>query len=98
MKKLFLLLASTALILISNFTASAQIGSGRIIDLSHAFDSETVYWPTADSFRLEKDFEGTTDKGYFYSANKFSTAEHGGTHIDAPVHFAKGKHSVDEIP
>ncbi len=98
MKKLFLFLGSTVFLLISALTASAQIGSGRIVDLSHAFDSETVYWPTADSFRLEKDFEGETDAGYFYAANKFSTAEHGGTHIDAPVHFAKGKHSVDEIP
>ena len=71
---------------------------GRIVDLSYPFDSATVYWPTAQSFQLEKDFEGITDKGYFYSAYKYSAAEHGGTHIDAPVHFAKGRNTVDEIP
>ena len=39
-----------------------------------------------------------TDKGYFYSAYRYSAAEHGGTHLDSPVHFAKGRHTVDQIP
>ncbi len=72
--------------------------SGAIVDLSYAFDSSTVYWPKAETFHLEKDFEGTTDQGYYYSAYRYSAAEHGGTHIDAPVHFARGHNSVDEIP
>jgi len=70
----------------------------RVVDLSYAFDSDTVYWPTAETFKLEKDFEGVTDKGYYYSAYRYMAAEHGGTHIDAPVHFAKGRNSVDQIP
>src|SRR5215475_1746639 len=70
----------------------------RIIDLTYAFDSDSVYWPTAETFKLETDFEGVTDKGYYYSAYRFSAAEHGGTHLDAPVHFAKGRSSVDQIP
>ena len=72
--------------------------AGAVIDLSHPFDNTTVYWPTAEAFKLEKDFEGTTDKGYYYSAYRYSSAEHGGTHIDAPVHFAKGRNTVDAIP
>jgi kynurenine formamidase len=68
------------------------------VDLSHPFDANTVYWPTAEGFKLDTDFEGMTDKGYFYSAYRYSAAEHGGTHLDAPVHFAKGRHHVDEIP
>jgi kynurenine formamidase len=72
--------------------------SGRVVDLSHPFDASTVYWPTAEGFKLDTDFEGMTDKGYFYSAYRYSAAEHGGTHLDAPVHFAKGRHHVDEIP
>ncbi len=71
---------------------------GRVVDLSYPFDSESVYWPTAGSFHLEKDFEGTTEQGYYYSAYKYSAAEHGGTHIDAPVHFARDRYSVDQIP
>jgi len=72
--------------------------SGTIVDLTYPFDSSTVYWPTAETFHLEKDFEGTTEQGYYYSAYRYSAAEHGGTHIDAPVHFAKGRNTVDEIP
>jgi kynurenine formamidase len=77
---------------------SAGFPSGTVVDLSYPFDTTTVYWPTAETFRLETDFNGTTEQGYFYSAYRYSAAEHGGTHIDAPVHFAKGKNSVDEIP
>ena len=80
----------------------AQRNSGltnaRIIDLTHPFDGQSVYWPTAEAFKLETDFEGMTDKGYFYSAYRYSAAEHGGTHLDSPVHFAKGRHTVDQIP
>ena len=78
--------------------SKAVFPQGRVIDLSYPFGSDTVYWPTAEPFHLEKDFEGVTDKGFYYSAYKYSAAEHGGTHLDAPVHFARGRHSVDEIP
>ncbi|EAR20972.1 cyclase family protein [Nitrococcus mobilis] len=79
--------------------AKAEIfANGRWIDLSHAFSAETIYWPTAEPFKRETVFAGTTQAGYYYSAYNFSAAEHGGTHIDAPVHFAEGQRSVDEIP
>jgi kynurenine formamidase len=77
---------------------SPALPSGRVVDLSYAFDASSVYWPTAEAFKLETDFEGVTDKGYFYSAYRYSAAEHGGTHLDSPIHFAKGRHTVDEIP
>jgi kynurenine formamidase len=77
---------------------NSVLTTGRVVDLTHAFDNQSVYWPTAESFKLETDFEGMTDKGYFYSAYRYSAAEHGGTHLDSPVHFAKGRHTVDEIP
>ena len=75
-----------------------QFPAGELVDLSHAYDQQTVFWPTAEGFRLHKDAEGVTPAGYYYSANSFSTSEHGGTHLDAPVHFAEGRQSVDEIP
>jgi kynurenine formamidase len=71
---------------------------GRIVDLTHAFDEATVYWPTAEGFRLESDFRGEHPNGYHYEANRFSSAEHGGTHLDAPIHFYAGRNTVDEIP
>ncbi len=71
---------------------------GQIIDLTHVFSDETIYWVTAKEFELDVVAKGETDKGYYYSANNFATAEHGGTHIDAPIHFSKNGQSVDEIP
>lgn len=72
--------------------------TGEIIDLTHSFSEETVYWVTAKEFELEEVFKGETDQGFYYAANNFATAEHGGTHIDAPIHFAKNGQTVDEIP
>jgi kynurenine formamidase len=71
---------------------------GNIIDLTHDFSSETIYWVTAKEFDLEEVAKGPTPQGFYYSANNFSGAEHGGTHIDAPIHFAENKQSVNEIP
>ena len=68
------------------------------IDLTHDLSSEAVFWPTAEPFEMRTDFEGYTERGYYYSAYTFTTAEHGGTHIDAPVHFAEGRHAVNDIP
>lgn len=76
----------------------ADFPTGQWIDLSHDFSSETHYWVTAKPFERETVAEGKTDKGYYYSAYNFSAAEHGGTHIDAPIHFAEGRKTVDQIP
>lgn len=71
----------------------------RVVDLTHPFNAKTVYWPTAPSrFVLEQLAHGPTPEGYFYSAYSLSTPEHGGTHLDAPVHFAADGRTADEIP
>lgn len=72
--------------------------SGTWTDLTYDFSEQTLYWPTAATFRLDTASEGITAGGYYYSAYNFCAAEHGGTHLDAPVHFAKGKWSADQIP
>lgn len=79
-------------------TSSDAVAKSKIIDLSHSYSDKTVYWVTAKEFELDTVFKGQTEKGYYYAANNFSTAEHGGTHIDAPIHFAKGGQTVDQIP
>jgi len=71
---------------------------GRWVDLSHDFSSETIYWPTADPFAMDTVYAGMNPKGFYYSAYAFCAAEHGGTHVDAPVHFAEGRETVDQIP
>ncbi len=72
--------------------------AGRWIDLSHDFSHETIYWPTATPFVLDTVFAGPTERGYYYSAYSFCAAEHGGTHLDAPIHFAEDRMTVDQIP
>src|SRR6185436_1988355 len=94
MKILSLLLLSILLL----HSVYGQANVSKIVDLSYSFDAESVYWPTAETFKLETDFDGITDNGFYYSAYRYSAAEHGGTHLDAPVHFAKGRNSVDQIP
>lgn len=92
---LFVVFASLLL-----FACDRQPGTfpqGRWIDLSHDFSDETIYWVTAEPFKRTTVAEGRTDQGYYYSAYNFSGAEHGGTHIDSPIHFAEGKKTVDQI-
>lgn len=75
-----------------------KIAQRRIIDLTHDFSPKTIYWPTEKGFIHEKEHFGQTDKGYFYSAYRINCAEHGGTHMDAPIHFNKDGQTADEIP
>jgi len=71
----------------------------RPVDLTWPYDARTIYWPTSPSgFELKRLHHGLTPGGFFYSANAFCTPEHGGTHLDAPVHFAEGRWSAAEIP
>jgi kynurenine formamidase len=71
----------------------------RIVDLTHPFDESTVYWPTAPSrFELKQLAYGQTPGGYFYASYALCTPEHGGTHLDAPLHFAEGHPSIGNIP
>lgn len=73
--------------------------AGRWVDLTHAFDSHTIYWPTDTAgFRLEELAYGPTEGGWFYASYAFAAAEHGGTHLDAPIHFAEGRLTADRIP
>jgi kynurenine formamidase len=71
--------------------------TGKWIDLSYAFDEQSVYWPTNIPFTHDTVFEGMNDKGYYYASFKYSAEEHGGTHFDAPMHFAKGGNSIEKV-
>jgi kynurenine formamidase len=72
---------------------------GRWVDLTHAFSESTIYWPTDTAgFQLDTLALGPTPGGWFYASYAFSSAEHGGTHLDAPLHFAEGRLATDEIP
>jgi len=70
---------------------------GTWIDLTHEYSEETIYWPTSSTFQLDTVFVGEAEAGYYYEAYSFSSAEHGGTHLDAPIHFFKGGKSVEQL-
>ena len=70
----------------------------RLIDLTHAFGADTIVWPTEQNFQLVVQQAGETPGGYYYASNRMEMAEHGGTHIDAPIHFAKGGQTLDQVP
>jgi len=93
---LVLLLAPHAF---SSAVAGQPFDHGGVwIDLTHPFSETTVFWPTEPGFRLIRGENGPTAKGYYYAANRFQTAEHGGTHLDSPRHFAADGQTTDAIP
>ena len=76
-----------------------DLRTATVVDLSHPFGSDTLYWPTSPTrFDLTTLASGVTEGGWFYSANSFCAPEHGGTHLDAPIHFARGRRTADQIP
>ena len=78
--------------------AWAGIDEAKLVDLTYPLDEQTVFWPTNKPFTRERAAWGRTAKGYWYASGDFSMSEHGGTHIDAPIHFGEGRLAVDEIP
>lgn len=98
MKHALLLLA---LVLTGCMTSAPRVdlASAEIVDLTYVLDEKTLYWPSSPSgFELKELAYGPTPGGYFYSSYAFSAPEHGGTHLDAPIHFAANRRTVDEVP
>jgi kynurenine formamidase len=96
---------ATAILLFSMLAGCAaaprgiDLGVDRIVDLTWAFDSRTLYWPgSPTTFELKQLSHGQTPAGFFYAANSFCAPEHGGTHLDAPIHFGEGRRTMDQIP
>jgi kynurenine formamidase len=79
--------------------AAPDLATAEVVDLTYAFDEHTLYWPNSPSaFELKKLAYGPTAGGYFYSSYAYSAPEHGGTHLDAPIHFAEKGRTIDQIP
>ncbi len=78
--------------------AAGAIDESKVIDLTYSFDEHTIYWPTVKPFQLEVVSAEKTEAGYWYASNNICLSEHGGTHMDAPIHFAEGKRAADEVP
>ncbi|HEU5171321.1 MAG TPA: cyclase family protein [Gemmatimonadales bacterium] len=94
-----LLLATLAAFAAPLVAQTIDLSRYELVDLTHALNAETVFWPTAtEGFELKRLAFGPTPAGFFYAANSFSMPEHGGTHVDAPIHFAEGGVTAERIP
>jgi kynurenine formamidase len=97
-KKVFLAaVCVTLFVTCAVWSVCAAENQSNILDMTYSYDGDTVYWPNASSFKLTTEFRGTTERGYWYAANFYAASEHGGTHADAPLHFAKDGRTIDQI-
>jgi kynurenine formamidase len=98
--KLFLKKFALTVSLISVFLTArpGQVFKDKLLDMTYAFDQSSIYWPTAKPFNLDKVSWGISKGGWWYASNEFSASEHGGTHVDAPIHFAQNGRTIDQIP
>lgn len=72
--------------------------AGRLVDLTHPLSPDSLYWPTGAPFEHEQIGWSVNDAGYWYASGAFSSPEHLGTHLDAPIHFAEGGWTAAQIP
>jgi len=82
----------------SDVHLAGAFDASKVIDLTYTFDSSTIYWPTEKPLQHEFEKFGPTDEGYFYASAKYAAPEHGGTHMDAPIHFNKNGIYADKVP
>ncbi|XP_067684870.1 isatin hydrolase-like [Haliotis asinina] len=87
-----------ALCLLVSTCLCLSLAQDEIVDLTHTFGKKTIYWPGNPPFNFSNVFRLTGTTGYIAEANAFQTAEHSGTHMDAPRHFCpdgKRMHELD---
>jgi kynurenine formamidase len=89
--------AASALAITSAAVRAQSIDSARIVDLTYTLDKQTIYWPTEPPFMHQRERWGKTPQGYFYASAKFAAPEHGGTHMDAPIHFNEHGDTADKV-
>ena len=90
--------AAVVLILFLVSCMSQRGLEGRWLEMTYPYDEQTIYWPTAKGFHLEKIGWGINEAGWWYASNEYGASEHGGTHADAPIHFAQKGRTMDQIP
>jgi len=67
----------------------------KLYDLSQPLNQETPFWPLYPPFEV-KYIKRKAEHGV--NAQYIMTANHIGTHLDAPVHFVTNGRTIDQIP
>lgn len=72
--------------------------SMQVVDMTHEHGSDTLFWPGDPEFSFNIVFRGEIAPGEWFELNSFTTADHGGTHLDAPAHYSKGGWRTHQVP
>jgi len=67
----------------------------RVIDLGHALAASDPSWDGTPAFSRTVEETFATSG---YTAGRFASEEHFGTHVDAPAHFAADGLTIDRLP
>lgn len=78
-----------------NFTKLFS-GQMKVIDLTHSLSSRSPYWPSKNGSPFKYDTLFAQPSGA-PGMGLFTTPEHFGTHLDAPIHSADRQPSVDQL-
>ena len=68
----------------------------EIIDISLPLETKLAVWPGDTEFDYQLTWKRSTGSTVNVGAVRMST--HGGTHVDAPFHFADDGQKIDELP
>lgn len=92
------LVVATFFVSLQKNRGQAQEEGKKFLDMTYPFEEASIYWPTAKPFTLTRVAWGKSEGGWWYASNEFAASEHGGTHVDAPIHFAENGRTIDQIP
>ncbi len=81
----------------SESTTPIGLSAKVVLDMTYAFGDSSIYWPTGKNFEAKPMFWGKNEEGWWYASNNYSANEHGGTHVDAPIHFYEQGKTIDQI-
>lgn len=75
---------------------SDQSRTSKFIDVTVNLSAETPVWPGAPKYRLtQKKYD--LGSGEIATSSEIAMIPHCGTHIDAPLHFANGGKTIDQL-
>ncbi|XP_077991499.1 uncharacterized protein LOC144445731 [Glandiceps talaboti] len=76
----------------------ANGGESPYLDMTYVYNNNTLVHPSLREFELTIASRGSEAIGIYLESNNYCTAEHCGTHMDAPAHYAKGKWRTHQVP
>ncbi len=86
-------IAAAVLWLSACWSLPVELGTARVIDLTHVLHEDSPVWPGATPLKRQTLVD--YDSGYFLQS--FYLGDNIGTHVDAPAHFVEGALKIHEL-